>query len=400
MRRASPLRNGYLVQDRALNAALRAYDAMLAAIHPREPAAPVPAPRRLLVCVGGHLGDAVLATTTLPVLRAAYPSARIGILAPSWSLPVFDDHPAVRWRHAFDHWKINRSSSARARWIAYRRSARRARVEIGAVGYDTAVDLYPYFPNAARILSDCAIPIRIGYTSGGGAPLYTHALAWMDDGRHSAERHLALLRAFLPGIPLESPSYDLPPVRPADEEGGRSLLRSLGIAERPYVVIHPGAGDARKRWPVSEWRALTRALRRHDPGLRIVFTGHGDADAAVIEMIRDGDGTLRSACGSTTFGMLRHVLAHASLFIGVDSLAAHLAAAHGVPGIVIMAAMSDPAHWRPLGPNTRVLTNAVPCAPCFRSRGCARMSCVRGVTADSVERSAIRFLHSTTAVTS
>lgn len=398
--RASALRNGYLVRHRGLNLALRAYDASLAAFHGRERSTPVAVPRRLLLCVGGHLGDAVIATTILGPLKSAYPDVMIGVLAPSWSLPVFEDHPAIRWRHTFDHWKTNRSTSAHTRWAAYRRTAHRARAEIGAIEYDAAVDLYPYFPNAARILSDCGIPARIGYTSGGGGPLYSHPMPWQDDGRHTAERHHALLRSALPDISAVSPQYDLPPIRRIDEERARSLLQRLGVADRPYVVVHPGTGDQRKQWPAGAWRALIQSLRRGQPGLRVVFTGHGNADAESIRAIRDGDETLRSVCSETNFGMLRHVLAQASLLIGVDSFAAHLAAAHDVPCIVIMAAMSDPVHWRPLGENVHVLTNAVPCAPCFRSKGCAAMSCVRGVTVDAVERLAIQVLRTTSTVPS
>jgi ADP-heptose:LPS heptosyltransferase len=386
------------VRHRGFNLALRAYDASLVALRSRRASPNLATPRRLLVCIGGHLGDAVLATTTFPALRAAYPETSIGVLAPSWSLPVFEDHPAVRWRHAFDHWKTNRAASARERWAAYRRSARRALGEIDAVGYDTAVDLYPFFPNAAHLLSKCAIPVRIGYTSGGGGPLYSHAMAWPDDGQHTAERHQALLRSFLPNISAESPRYDLPPIAPADAERGRSLLRQLGLGGRQYVVVHPGAGDPRKRWPAHEWTAVTRALRRRDPELRVVLTGHGDSDAAFADEIRGGDGAVLSACNRTSLGVLRYVLAHASLLIGADSLAAHLAAAHDVPCVVIMAAMSDPAHWRPLGPRVRVLTNPVSCAPCYRSKGCPTMACVRGVTPETVERVAVDILRSTDAV--
>jgi len=143
-------------------------DAWLERVRQRSPSIDVPVPRRLLVCVGGHLGYAVLATSVFPVLQASYPEVAIGVLAPSWSLPVFENHAAIRWRHTFDHWKTNRSASRLERFLGYRRSAARAVAGIKDVGYDIAIDLYPYFPNAAGILSDAAVPIRIGYTSGGG----------------------------------------------------------------------------------------------------------------------------------------------------------------------------------------------------------------------------------------
>ncbi|HSQ30257.1 MAG TPA: glycosyltransferase family 9 protein [Gemmatimonadaceae bacterium] len=397
--RASALRNGYLVQHRAMNLALRARDAWLRSRGSRAPVGTVAVPRRLLVCVGGHLGDAVLATSVLPTLQSAYPDAEIGVLAPSWARPVFEGHPAIRWLHALDHWKTNRAGTALRRWAANRRTAARARKEIRQVRYDTAIDLYPFFPNASALLADAAIPTRIGYTSGGGGPLYTHAVPWADTTRHTVEQHDMLLRAFLPDVPPGAPRYDLPPLGRAECARGRATLSKLSIAEGSYVIMHPGVGDWRKRWPAHHWRALVARLRRHDAGLAVVFTGHGDADAALIDDIRDHDDSLISRCGCTSWGELRYLLANASLVVGVDSVAAHLAAAHDVPCIAIMAAMSDPAHWRPLGSRVRVLTNAVPCAPCFRSKGCATMSCVRGVSVDAVEGAAVALLDPTEATT-
>jgi ADP-heptose:LPS heptosyltransferase len=62
----------------------------------------------------------------------------------------------------------------------------------------------------------------------------------------------------------------------------------------------------------------------------------------------------------------------------------HVAAAQRRPCIAIMTGVDDPARWRPLGDHTTVLTDRVPCAPCYRSRGCAAMSCIRGVSTTAV----------------
>lgn len=393
--RSSPLRHGYLVKHPALNLALRARDAWLEHRRLASPSNAVPTPHRLLVCVGGHMGDAVLASSVFPVLRDAYPDAAIGVLAPSWSLAVFENHPSIRWRHAFDHWKTNRSASALRRWIEYRRSVTRAVGEISEIGYDVAIDLYPYFPNAARILSDAAVPVRVGYTSGGGGPLYTHSVGWVDTPRHTVDQHLVLMRGVLPNLPSVASHYDLPPIGSAAEARGRALLEYLGIDPGRYIVLHPGAGNARKQWPTRRWRELVDRLRRPATDLRIVLTGHGPAESALVEEIRAGDESLVSACNQTSWDELRFLLGSAALVVGVDSLAVHLAAASHVPCIAIMAATSDPAHWRPLGSRVRVLTNAVPCAPCFRSAGCETMDCVTGVVAGDVARAATELLETT-----
>jgi heptosyltransferase-2 len=203
------------------------------------------------------------------------------------------------------------------------------------------------------------------------------------------------MRRFLPKLPSPPAHYDLPPIGPAAEARGRALLADLGIDRGRYVVLHPGAGNPRKQWPARQWRELVGRLRQCETDLRIVLTGHGSSDSASIDEIRAGDGSLISACDRTTWGELRYLLGRAAVVIGVDSLAVHLAAANDVPCIAIMAATSDPAHWRPLGSRVRVLTNTIPCAPCFRSAGCATMGCVRGVAADEVARAAGELLGST-----
>jgi heptosyltransferase-2 len=383
-RRSSPLHHGYLVRHPALNLALRTRDAWLQRRRSTTAATAVEVPRRILVCIGGHLGDAVLASSMFSVLQAGYPEAALGVLSPSWSAPVFENHPTIHWRHTFDHWKTNRSGSRLERWRQYRRSATRAVVEIKDNGYDMAIDLYPFFPNAARILSDAGVPIRVGYASGGGGPLYTHAVPWVNSPRHTVEQHLALIAGVLENVPSTAPHYDLPPIGVEAEARGARLLESLSLQRGRYIVLHPGSGSARKHWPVDRWREFVGRLREFENDLRIVLTGNGSSDSAVIDAICAGDASLTSLCDRTALGELRYVLAGAALVIGVDSVAVHLAAAADVPSIAIMAAMSDPAHWRPLGSHVRVLTNALPCAPCFRSAGCPTMNCVRDVTAGQV----------------
>ena len=86
----------------------------------------------------------------------------------------------------------------------------------------------------------------------------------------------------------------------------------------------------------------------------------------------------------TTWNEFRQVLSGARATISVDTVAAHLSAAEGTPTIVVMTGMDDPARWRPLGRHVTVLTERVPCSPCYLPNGCAAMSCIVEVTTDSV----------------
>jgi ADP-heptose:LPS heptosyltransferase len=408
--RRSPLSGRYLVRNPAWNAALRLTDAILARVAQVERGRSAAAPSKILIAVGGHLGDAVIATSVLPILARTYPNAAIGMLLPSWSRAVVDGHPRLRWIHHADHWKMSRAGTGRAgKWRSYKSSAARAVDEIAAVGYDAAIDLYAYYPNASWLLWRAGIPVRIGYTSGGCGPLYTHSVEWRADLGHTAAQHAELLRVATAVIPnevrnllspdvderslvalapyashqgrprddLESLGYDLPPI--SDE--ARTRARELA-PHGSYTVIHPGTGDPKKAWPIASWRSLVNRLSA--AGEHIVITGAGDDEERLAASLSGGQDKVQNLAGRLDWPSFRAVLADARIAIGPDSVAMHVAAAEGTPAIAIMAAMSDPEYWRPLGSRIAVLTRGVPCAPCFKKNGCQAMTCVRDVSVDDV----------------
>jgi ADP-heptose:LPS heptosyltransferase len=357
----------------------------LLAVVTRGEAAPLSAePRRLLLAVGGHLGDAVMVTSAIALLRQALPTTEIGIVLGSWAKAALAGHPRLRWIHTVDHWKMNRSAaSLPAKWLRYRASLRHALREIRAVGYDAAVDLYMYYPNVAGLLWRAGIPVRVGYTSGGYGPLYTHPVDWSDSEGHTAEQHARLLRVLLPTLGDTPVSrYELPPIAEKASRRAAAVLRDAGLQPGAYVVVHIGSGSPLREWPAAKWRLLAEQLTAD--GHRLAFTGSGDEQARrIADVTRDLRGCV-DLCNQLDWPEFVRVVGCAELLVGVETVAAHVAAAVGTPCIAIWTGISRVSHWRPLGGECTLLMNPVPCAPCFRSRGCEAMSCVRDVSVDAV----------------
>jgi ADP-heptose:LPS heptosyltransferase len=364
-----PLKAGYLVRRPLPNLALRGIDAMLSLLVRRGTPA-LGGVQRLLLAVGGHLGDAVIASSVLPLVRAALPDVRIGIVAPSWSRGVLRGHPEVAWNHTFDPWRTNRGGGPVARLRRHLATSRAAVAEIRAVGYDAAVDLYPYFPNTIPLLWRARIPVRVGYGTGGFGPLLTHPVPWRDTDRQVAEYHLDLVRVVAP-VPAEAaPRYALP-----------ASAAVWDAAERPYVVVHMGAGAATKAWPEPRWHALLAALA--GDGHRVVLTGAGDAECAAAERAARAAPGCRSVAGALEWDAFAACVGGARLVVSADTVAAHLAAAAGVPSVVVSTGIANPHHFRPLGPST-VVYRRTACAPCHRSSGCEPMTCIRDVSVAEV----------------
>jgi ADP-heptose:LPS heptosyltransferase len=216
-------------------------------------------------------------------------------------------------------------------------------------------------------------------------------VAWRDGRRHVAERQAELIRLFAPDARDASPlRCELPTTAPAAAQRAASLLADVGVSAREFVLVHMGSGAERRRWPAGEWRALLTRLAAE--GHRVVFTGRGAAEAAAIrELVAVVPGAVDLA-DRLAWDELVHVVSAARLVLTVETAAAHVAAATDTPCVAIWSGITSPHHWRPLGESVDVVTNAVPCAPCFLSHGCEEMSCVRGLTADRVLAHAHRAL--------
>jgi ADP-heptose:LPS heptosyltransferase len=385
------MRGRYLVRNRALNAWLQASDAFLSLGRRSPPEAPSRLPKRVLVCVGGHLGDAVIATRAIAQLHRALPGVEVGVLSGSWNRCVFAGHPAVRWFHSVDHWKTNRAAMGlAARWMAYRASRSAAIREIRSRTYDAAVDLYPYYPNFAPVISGARIPVRVGYASGGFGPLHTHALEWTP-GRPIVDDHRKALQTLLPTFSWDSDAgYQLPPLGAGALQRARDKLAAFGISPRGYVVIHAGVGTRHKQWPVASWVAVARTLAER--GFGVVLTGVGRDEATLTKAIEREAPHVVNLCDALSWDEYRAVVAQAAVVLSGDTVAMHVASAEGTPSVAVMSGIDYEGRWEPKSATHRSLTHTVACAPCFRSSGCDEMLCVRGTAPESILNAAERHL--------
>ena len=378
------MRGLYCRRSKVLNFAMQTMDFVLSVSRPlRARGGAIKPPSRILIADVAHLGDLVVATALLPVLKSAFPDCKIGFLAGSWARPVLDDHPLVDYVHILDHWAANRSPAPRREKLRrYAQTRRKALTEVWAAGYDAAIDLCWSFPNTLPFLWQARIPVRIGYRSGGAGPLATHALDFDEREQHVLERHLALVRRLpVSEEDLAKAAPVLAPVSGADSAAWQGEMLAHRLTRGGYVVLHVGAGGTLKAWPAAKWRLL--AQKWLDAGAALVFTGAGEKDAGLIAEVTAGLHGCVNVCDRLSWGGLVAAITQARLLVCVDTVAGHIAGAVGTPCAVITTGQ-NPYLWHPLGQAHRVLTHPVPCLPCHRGLGCAGMECIREVDAGRV----------------
>ena len=161
------------------------------------------------------------------------------------------------------------------------------------------------------------------------------------------------------------------------------ILSTIGVdLAQPWVVIHPGATAASRRYPPESFASAARQLVV-DADFQVVFTGT-EPERQLIEDIQKAMGVPSySLVGKLNLGELAAIIAIAPLLISNNTGPVHIACAVGTP-VVDLYALTNPQHttW---GVPHRVLYHDVPCKFCYKSI-CpeGHHNCLRQVTPQKV----------------
>src|SRR5256884_2502251 len=348
-------------------------------------------PQSIVVIKPCCLGDLLMTTPLLEVLRHAYPEASITYLAGTWSKVIPEHHPAVNVVIDCDTVGI----PGRYNLDDYMKIARNLRRH----HFDPAFVL-DRSPLLALLPWLAGIPRRVGPDSLGRGFSLTDRVPVSSSPthlQHQAEVYLDLARAT--GLPVDAPRMRFEPTAP--ERQSVSRPSRLRIALFTGGGSNPGMDLTAKRWPLDRFEDLARKLI-YELGAQLLLIG-GPGDVPLNQQLQDalgaqGDDVI-NLTGKTTLGELAAQLEQCALFIGNDSSPMHLAAAVDIPVIAIFGPTSpqeygpypldDPRHiaiWRhPTG------------QPCFflgKMQACAHCTCMQSVTVDNVWQAVLQLIPS------
>jgi len=324
-------------------------------------AVPLTALARALVIKLRHHGDVLLAAPVFSVLKARAPGLEIDALVYDDTAPMLETHPAIARLYRVE--RAWRRLGLAARAVAEVRLYRALR----ARRYDLLVHLtgHPRGAWLARVLGvrwsvAPALPGKGGFWRRSFTHLYAqpaHAR------RHRVEVDLDALRRI--GIQPEPAERRLV-FCPSAAARARidALLAGQGMAGHPFVHLHPASRWAFKCWPARSNARLIDALAAR--GLHTVLTAAPEAReiAFVAEIAASASSAPLNWAGQLSIEELAALSARARLFIGVDSMPMHLAAAMGTP-VVALFGPSGEHEWRPWQvPHRVVASERHPCRPC------------------------------------
>jgi heptosyltransferase-3 len=326
---------------------------------PRD-AVPLGEIARALVIKLRHHGDVLLASPVLGTLKAHAPNAEIDALVYADTAPMLAGHPALDQLYVVGRaWR--RQPLVRrllAEWRLF--SALRAR------RYDLIVHLseHPRGATLARLLgARYRVAPAVPWRGRSWTRSFTHLYPLLANGRrHQVELNLDALRRI--GI---QPTAEERRVQfiPGDAAEARiaALLAEQGLSERAFVHMHPASRWRFKCWPAAKNAELIGRLV--DAGHRVVLTAAPEEEECsfVAEIARQARGEPVNLAGKLSIKELGALTARARLFVGVDSMPMHLAAALGTPTVALFGPSGE-TEWGPWRVAHRVVTSSHTCRPC------------------------------------
>ena len=333
--------------------------------------------KSILIIRPSAIGDVVMASPMIRVLRKAYPEAYIAwvaeplteeLLCHNKDLDEIISWPGARWKQWLRRGRVV-AVVHEAGILVSRIRRRRFDLVLDAQGLLKSRVLAWFSGAPGRIGLDSKEPGRFLMTK------IVHRGACSE--RMSSEYYQLMNTLGLSSTPF-TPNVA---VSPEDIRHSADRIRGAGI-DGEYSVICPFTTRPQKHWLNERWAELSIAIKEK-LGFPVVILG-GPGDVEYGRQIRDlADGRILDLTGATSLGVSTGIIRNASLLVGVDTGLTHLGAAFDLPTIALFGATCPYLFTENV--KTVVLYKKRSCSPCRRSPTChGEYPCMKSIEVEQV----------------
>ncbi|MGV3346944.1 putative lipopolysaccharide heptosyltransferase III [Enterobacteriaceae bacterium LUAb1] len=301
-------------------------------------------PERILIIKLRHHGDMLLVTPVIRSLKACWPAVTIDILLFEETRMMLVANPQVH--HI---WSADRRWKQQGKYYALRQEIKLISA-LRRQHYDVVLNLADQ-PRSAFICRLTGAPIRIGFDfpkRRNAVWRYCHT-SLVDtvahQHMHTVEQNLSILSSL--ALPQLSTTVTMS-YHDTDWQNIRQKLALLKAPLEGYVVIQPTSRWFFKCWQEEKIAAVIQSLNAREKVV-ILTSGPDIRETAMVDTILASLPSTRntfSLAGALTLTELAALIDHAGLFIGVDSVPMHMAAALHTPCIALFGP-SKLQFWRP-----------------------------------------------------
>lgn len=298
--------------------------------------------QHILIIKLRHHGDMLLTTPVINTLRQNYPYAQIDILLYQETQDMLASNPALSQIFVIDRqWKKQGTKAHLSHeWRLIR--------QLRAQRYSLVINLADQW-RSALLSRLTGAPIRLGFDFPKRRGfLWRHCHSQLvsvaeHQHLHTVEQNLSLLQPL--GLPNLSQQVTMS-YSAQDWQTSQQLLIQHGIKER-YIVVQPTSRWFFKCWSEEKMAATISALQADGHQL-VITSGPDNKELQMVKQILEQcpQPGIVSLAGQLTLRQLAALIDHAKLFIGVDSVPMHMAAALQTPCVALFGP-SKLTFWRP-----------------------------------------------------
>jgi heptosyltransferase-1 len=294
--------------------------------------------KNILIAKPSSLGDIVLALPALRALRMSFPKAKISwLIRPEFS-ELIENHPYLDEIITFDRKLLGKAwfhPGAFGALMSLIRKLRRSE-------FDVIFDFQGLFRTASLAwLSGCKLRFGMANAREFATVFYTNKVPQNIECIHMVDYYLKIIQAA--GASDFGVEFVFPR-NPAAEDSVRRLLASNAIEDN-YAVLISGSAHRDKCWPPERFAQVAEKISSQY-NLSIIATGSA-SEAGIVKKIKEkADVPVTSLAGQTSLGELVALLKCARLVVSNDTGPGHIAAALGVP-LVLMFGRANPIRLEP-----------------------------------------------------
>jgi len=338
--------------------------------------------KKILIVRTDKIGDLVLSTPVIKVVRDAYPHSHIAAVVRPYAHEIIKGNPYLDEIITYEKAKKGSGVLWDLKFIMGLRKKK----------FDLALILHP--KNRTHIIMFLAgIPERIGYDKKLGILLTKKIPHLKEYGlKHEIDYTLDIVR--YAGIDPKEKSLYISVDKLAEKKINEIFIKNGILKDDLIITAHPGASCLSKKWNVERFAKVADLLAQKYKAKIVIIAGSVDKELGdkMAALMKAGNINLS---GKTTVSDIVSVLKRSRLFISNDSGPVHIACAVQTPVISIFGRSDrglSPERWGPIGRHDIVLHKDVGCKFCL-AHTCKRgFACLEAISVEDVLTAADKIL--------
>ncbi|WP_394994767.1 glycosyltransferase family 9 protein, partial [Emticicia sp.] len=209
---------------------------------------------RILIASLGHLGDALTVTYMFPLIKKAYPDAKIDLLTAQWCEPVNQHNTYIDKIIYINHFQTNRRKISRWKKIKdFYQTFRQALPILREGTYDYYIDIRYSDAVAHFVLPFIKAKKSYGFARRGLGGLLDKEFDVPTHEFHHFDMYLMLLREIgVKGTLADIEPYFLIPSNVTVEK----IQQKIALPNTPYLMLFPETGGEQKQIRVDFWAKI------------------------------------------------------------------------------------------------------------------------------------------------